>query len=498
MIRTSLIAAAAALALAPATLMASSVVNATYNGMQYRVYLPDSYTANGADMPVTLYLHSAAERGTSVNDIFGNSYGGFYWDNSWIDALVEETQHGTHQSILVMPQSGLNTAWSSFPGGNWGYGSYTNVQDNATADTVQLANAIQITKNVVANYNSDSNRVYVTGPSLGGYGTWEAIAKNPTLFAAAIPIAGGGNTDLAKTTLANKPIWTYTGGSDSVVPSAGTVDMYFAMRQAGGSPIMTNLGTVDHTGWEIMYNDSVTVDRPNSSGGSGQSVYDWLFSQTLDKPNVLKPLTQGTAPVVIGFGAGASGTGRANYTANGKNFIAYNFVESKDITGATDINRFTTGIYVKRLAGSLGPGGYSGNLSGSIADEITNDCKGALWSSSGPLKFEIGGLDDSKQYVFDIFGTTNGNVGQVVTSQYVLAGDVTRTGTMNVVNNASNVFTVTDVRSVNGIVTLTVNGLNGSWAYLSSLVITPVAVPEPASMGLLAIGAVGLLRRRRA
>ncbi|NJL30846.1 MAG: hypothetical protein HC898_04010 [Phycisphaerales bacterium] len=163
---------------------AGTYFDTTYNqgglgSINYRVYLPESYSPD-AELPVVLYLHSAAERGTSVSHIFSNNYGGFTWTNDWIGGLVDATQTGEHQAILVMPQSGLGSYWNSMTNGeNWNTPNYNNATQNATPISPRLQLAVNALGQVLNNYSTDANRVYVTGPSMGGWGTWDALARIP-------------------------------------------------------------------------------------------------------------------------------------------------------------------------------------------------------------------------------------------------------------------------------------------------------------------------------
>lgn len=469
--------------------------------MDYRVYYPDNYQASGPNKtPVVLYLHSAAERGTSVNDIFSNSYGGFLWTNDWINELVNETQHGTHQAVLIMPQSGLGQVWNSMTNGdNWSVGSYTNATAQPISSRLQLA--VNILDSVVAGNNVNTSKVYVTGPSMGGYGTWDAVARFPEKFAAAAPLAGGGNTDLASTVLASKPIWAYHGGSDGLVPPSGTTNMYFASKQAGGSPIISYLASTGHGGFDQFYKvGNYTVDKPQTSGGTGQGLYDWMFSQTLGNTGTVTPITPGNARVVVGFGAGSSGNNRTDYTRNGSSFIAYNFVEAADVANLRDVNNSLSGISIARTGGTLsGPGSGTATLSSALAAVFPSGASNTSLYTFSTMTFTLSGLDDSRKYKVEIFGSAETpDTSLVQLTRYTLAGAATGVGDVNIINNHDRLVTFDNFVSKDGKFTLTVQGLSGAPGYLSGIAITPVAVPEPASLGLLGVGALLTLRRRRA
>ena len=104
---------------------------------------------------------------------------------------------------------------------------------------------IEILAAVKSEFSIDSKRVYLSGQSNGGFGTWDMIAKRPDLFAAAIPLCGGGNTALAQALVA-MPIWAFHGEKDDVIPVAETRSMIAAIKRLGGTPRYTEFKGADH------------------------------------------------------------------------------------------------------------------------------------------------------------------------------------------------------------------------------------------------------------
>ena len=107
-------------------------------------------------------------------------------------------------------------------------------------------------------------RFYVTGLSMGGFGTWDLLGRVPTRIAAAIPICGGGDPSLAAK-FKDVPIWAFHGEADPIVPVQGTRDMITALEKAGGKPKATFYPAVQHDSWTQTYKD--------------QEVLRWLFAQ---------------------------------------------------------------------------------------------------------------------------------------------------------------------------------------------------------------------------
>ena len=118
----------------------------------------------------------------------------------------------------------------------------------------------------VETYRVDESRVYVTGLSMGGFGTWEAIERMPERFAAAVAVCGGGNP-IGLAAARGVPVWAFHGSADPVVPLAATVVMVNALEAAGGDVRLTVYPGVGHDSWTQTYADP--------------EVYEWLLSHRL-------------------------------------------------------------------------------------------------------------------------------------------------------------------------------------------------------------------------
>jgi predicted peptidase len=123
---------------------------------------------------------------------------------------------------------------------------------------------IQLVDHVQTNLNVDATRVYVTGLSMGGFGTWRLVAAYPERFAAALPICGGGEPAAMARSLRRVPIWAFHGERDAVVPVKRSREMVEAVRCAGGDVRLTVYPDVEHNSWKQTY------DNPE--------IYKWLLS----------------------------------------------------------------------------------------------------------------------------------------------------------------------------------------------------------------------------
>lgn len=263
--------------------------------MPYRLFLPAGYDPAGPALPVILYLHGAGERGSGNNIQTANC-----------QPLVDATQGatGNQRAIIIAPQCPTGQVWNSInngdnwtPGGN-GISSYSETASQQAARPISnaLQAAMDILTEVQSTWNVDTKKTYITGLSMGGFGTWDAVTRFPDRFAAAMPLSAGGNK-LAASTLIDEPIWAYHGVSDTTVYPNGDTDVINAIRGAGGTKsIYTLQGGTGHAGWNVFYTPysnvpaggpasfSYYVGSPTTTGGtptySGDTVYQWLFSQS--------------------------------------------------------------------------------------------------------------------------------------------------------------------------------------------------------------------------
>jgi predicted peptidase len=128
--------------------------------------------------------------------------------------------------------------------------------------------ALAILEQVEKEYTVDPKRVYLTGLSMGGFGTWSLAAAMPDKWAAIVPICGGvrGNTqkEVAEK-IKDLPTWAFHGDADMAVKVEGSRDMIAAIKKAGGDPKYTEYPGVGHNSWDKAYDTD--------------ELYDWLLKQ---------------------------------------------------------------------------------------------------------------------------------------------------------------------------------------------------------------------------
>ena len=194
---------------------------------KYLLYVPPDYSS-GMPVPLMLFLHGAGERGNDLDIV----------KKLGPPRLIEEGR--TFPFIVVSPQCHANRWWDA-------------------EDLNVLLEEIEQT------YTVDANRIYVTGLSMGGFGTWTLGVTYPEKFAALVPICGWGEP-FAAFRLKDMPIWAFHGAKDPIVPLSKGQEMVEAVQRAGGSPRFTVYPEAEHDSWTETYNNP--------------ELYDWLLQQT--------------------------------------------------------------------------------------------------------------------------------------------------------------------------------------------------------------------------
>jgi predicted peptidase len=123
---------------------------------------------------------------------------------------------------------------------------------------------LEILDSVKTRFPIDAGRIYVAGQSDGGYGTWNVITQRPDVFAAAIPLCGGGDPEMA-VRIASMPLWVFHGRRDTVIPATESREMIEAIQKAGGHPRYTEYDRLGHDIWKQ------TFKQPD--------IVLWLFAQ---------------------------------------------------------------------------------------------------------------------------------------------------------------------------------------------------------------------------
>lgn len=216
-------------------------ISATGDSLPYRILYPENYDRNQR-YPLILFLHGAGERG---ND---NQAQLTHGAKQFLDPVNRQK----FPAIIIFPQCPANSYWSSVTinRDQQPLGLVFNYQNPMTAP---LRSAIELTRSIMATESVDSKRVYITGLSMGGMGTFEAVYHMPVLFAAAAPICGGGDAKAYTRKTAKVPFWVFHGDADAVVNVQLSRDMVARLKHLKGKVKYTEYPGVNHNSWDNAF-----------------------------------------------------------------------------------------------------------------------------------------------------------------------------------------------------------------------------------------------------
>jgi predicted peptidase len=192
---------------------------------QYLLYLPAGYGEKQQHWPMILFLHGAGERGSDLKKVKKHSP----------PKIVEKQKD--FPFIVVSPQCPEEQFWSNEV-------------------------LINLVDDIVRRYDVDTERVYLTGLSMGGFGTWILASEYPERFAAIAPICGGGEP-LSAERLKEMPVWAFHGAKDELVPLKRSEEMVDAVKACGGNAKLTIYPDAGHDSWTATYDN--------------QDLYDWFL-----------------------------------------------------------------------------------------------------------------------------------------------------------------------------------------------------------------------------
>lgn len=233
-------------ATAPTELEAKTFQSATGGKtLSYR-FLTPLKIEESKKYPLLLCLHGAGERGNNNTAQVGH-----------FSPLFSATARAAHPCYVVIPQVPSGQIWATY-----GWSTKTNAMAEKPSETMSLAK--ELVDETIKKHAVDPKRIYVTGLSMGGYGTWEFTQRWPEIVAAAAPVCGGGDLTQAAR-LKDVPIWAFHGDKDTVIKPEASSAMIDALKSAGGKPKFTLYPGVGHNSWAPAFRDA--------------ELLKWMFAQ---------------------------------------------------------------------------------------------------------------------------------------------------------------------------------------------------------------------------
>lgn len=209
--------------------------------LPYRILLPEGYDIN-KKYPLVLFLHGGGERGRDNEKQLTNG----------VKLFLDPANRKKYPCIVIVPQC--------MPDSQWPSAKYDRTQrplqlefDYTNPVSKALAAATELTTKIIEAESVDKKRVYVTGLSMGGMGTFEIVYRNPKLFAAAAPICGGGDTKAYSRKQAKARFWLFHGDADVVIEVKQSREMYERLKQVNANVHYTEYPGVNHNSWDNAY-----------------------------------------------------------------------------------------------------------------------------------------------------------------------------------------------------------------------------------------------------
>ncbi len=217
--------------------------------LPYQLMTPVKIEA-GKKYPLVIFLHGAGERGVDNEKQVVHG----------VPQFASEENRKKHPCFLIAPQCPEGKKWVEV---DWSADTHAMPKEPSPASKLTL----DLIDATVKDLPIDTKRIYLTGLSMGGYGTWDLLARKPELFAAGVPVCGGADEHTAAT-LTKMPLWVFHGAKDTAVKPQRSRNMVKAILAAGGQPKYTEYPDVGHNSWDKAYADP--------------EMFAWLFAQKKD------------------------------------------------------------------------------------------------------------------------------------------------------------------------------------------------------------------------
>lgn len=225
--------------------VAKSFTASDRSELLYRIAAPVEIQT-GKKYPLVIFLHGSGKRGNDNVSQLANG----------VNDILKNAIKLNQPTYLIAPQC---------PNGVWWDQVHPDKKESEEQPLTTLDAVIELTMEMISKEPIDPKRIYITGLSMGGFGTWSALEKKPNLFAAAIPICGGGNPEKVAD-YKHVPIQIFHGAADQSVLPLRSQKMHDALKAVGSSAKLTLYEGVGHDCWTQTY--------------SNEEVIRWLFSQT--------------------------------------------------------------------------------------------------------------------------------------------------------------------------------------------------------------------------
>ncbi|GGG05980.1 phospholipase [Dokdonia pacifica] len=209
--------------------------------LPYRILKPIDFDESKT-YPLHIFLHGSGERGDDNQAQLKHGS----------ELFIK--QNPTYPAIVIFPQCPADDYWAQRTySRNEKIGANVFKFPKESEPTWAMSAVMALIDQYLEEAYIDKNRVYVSGLSMGGMGTFELLSRRPSLFAAATPICGGGNSDNVAKWAQQTPVWIFHGEDDNVVPSNYSKVMYNSLLKMKATPKLTLYKNVGHNSWDNAF-----------------------------------------------------------------------------------------------------------------------------------------------------------------------------------------------------------------------------------------------------
>ncbi len=219
--------------------------------MNYRLLAPVAPKA-GEKYPLVIFLHGGGERGddNTLQLLHG------------VKRFAQDDFLKQYPCYVIAPQCPKELIWASRK-----FSEEAAYEEEPSVPTKMLMELIDSLETTLA---IDTHREYVTGLSMGGFGSWDMAMRQPHRFAAIAPVCAAGSDFSRMASIKHLPVWVFHGGADTDVKVERTLKALAALKAAGGNPVYTEYPGVGHNCWYQAYSEP--------------KFYEWLFAQKNENP----------------------------------------------------------------------------------------------------------------------------------------------------------------------------------------------------------------------
>jgi len=224
------------------------------DSMPYRILFPEKYDKS-RQYPLIVFLHGSGERGTDNEKQLIHG----------ADLFLKPKNRKNFPAIVVFPQCPEDKYWIDISiRSKLGGKGEMNFEESIKSPSEELAIVNELVDQLIQEESVDTDRLYLMGLSMGGFGTFETLARWPERYAAAVGICGGGNLSLTKNYAKQTALWITHGAKDEVVPVYLSRRLYHALKEQGADVRYTEFPEVGHNAWDPTF--------------AKKDLLPWLFS----------------------------------------------------------------------------------------------------------------------------------------------------------------------------------------------------------------------------